>query len=168
MKQQGLRLNVALPPWMVKYPDSQDLGSCLYFVSRLSGFLVLLLGERVCVYAFLFFPFLIAALHCVHNVCVWLCVCVTAVLLYQAPVWWPGVEAVVEFLSDGISQPPSTQRPAKPQALTFTTNGPPRSTETPEWQSHLSLWRARGEKREIKSDGEYLNGTTLFLFVYDP
>lgn len=91
--------------------------------------------------------------------------CVTAVLFYQAPVWWPGVEAIVEFLSDGISQPPSTQRPARPQALTFTTNGPPHSTETPEWQSHLSLWRAEGEKSEIKSDGEYLNGTTLFFFV---
>lgn len=49
------------------------------------------------------------------------------------------VRGKVEFLSDGISQRASNQQPAKPQALTFTTNGPPRSTETPEWQSYLSL-----------------------------
>lgn len=45
----------------------------------------------------------------------------------------------VAFLSDGILQRVSSQQPAKLQAVTFRTNGPPRSTETPEWQSHLSL-----------------------------
>lgn len=83
----------------------------------------------MCVYVCLcfFFKFLYCcyALYSVH-----IRVFVMAVLLYQESVWWPGVEAKVEILSDGISQPPSTQRPAKPQALTFTTNGLPRSTET--------------------------------------
>lgn len=79
---------------------------------------------------------------------------------------WPGVEARLEFLSDRISQPPNTQRPAKAQALTFTTNGPP-STETSEWHSHLSPWRAGGQWEacwggRIKSERE-LNWTAVFF-----
>lgn len=141
MKQQWHTNTGTKCSTVVQFPDSRKFGSCFCFGTQLFWEMVAcccfpLSGEASTVW------------------CVW--VCVMAVFLYRTPVWSPGVEAKVECLSDGISQPPSAQRPAEPQALTFTRTGPLRPSETPEWQTHLSPWRAEAGKNKNEIKGRVL------------